>query len=163
MKSYKTTTKSISKSPAAHNQPAHNYASQNEPQFASSGPPPSGEPPTRAAEAKPLGLTKPAILAYITLTETADFSVIQRALSTVRTGDSPEAEDSVSAETVFNFLSTLLPDDTATWTERLQNRVARYATWPADTFTIVGRREKIRIRVIDRVVTEITRHEDQPL
>lgn len=163
MKSYKTTTKSISEAPAAPNQAAHSYPSQSEPQLVPPGIPPSSGPPLQPTEEKPLGLTKPAILAYVALTEGADFGVLRRALSAVQAGDSSETEDSVSEETVFDFLATVLPDDTTEWTEMLQKRVARYATCPADTFTIVGRREKIRIRVVGRVVVDVTHHKGQPL
>lgn len=159
----KTTAKSTTEAAAPHNQAAHNYPPRGEPQLAAPPTPPSGSPPPQSAEAKPLGLTKPAILSYMTLTEDADFSVIQRALSTAHTEGLPEAEGSVSPETLFNFLASVLPDDTEMWTERLQKRVARYATWPADTFTIVGRRDKIRIRVENRVVVDVTPHENLPL
>lgn len=157
MKTYKTTTKAISEAHAAHNQAAHSYPSQSKPHFPPPGTPPSSGPPPQASAAKPLGLTKRARLAYVTVTEDADFTEIRRALGSL------QGEGSVSDETLFDFLAMVLPDDTAAWTERLQNRVARYATWPADTFTIVGRRDKIRIRVENRVVVDVTPHENQPL
>lgn len=157
MKTYKTNTKSISQAPAANSQAAHRYPPQSEPQLPPPGTPPSSGPPPQATKEQPLGLTKPAILAYVTVTEDADFSEIRRALGAL------QGEGSVSDEALFDFLAMVLPDDTAMWTERLQNRVARYATWPTGTFTIVGRRDKVRIRVENRVVVDVTPHENQPL
>ena len=158
MKSYKTPKKSNSKAITQPKPILHNdHQLNSDKQLALE---PSRENPAY----RPLDWTKPAILAFLTLTEDADFAGIGKGLSQTRQGEAHHATDNaqtVPDDVLYQFLATVLPEETAAWEEMLQERVARYATWPTNNFTIVCRREKVRLRVENRVVVEVTAMGDQ--